>query len=79
MLVEPDRVGSGLGAGWWGLHVGQVLCIPQVSQHVLQLGPVWSCLTKQVNSVSKQTHSDGEREKKYENNTIYHYKAVSVS
>lgn len=59
MLVEPDHVGPGLGGGW-RLHVGQVLCISQVSQHVLQLGPVWPCLTGQFKGVSKQTNGDGE-------------------
>lgn len=52
MLVEPDRIGPGLG-GWWQLHVGQVLCVSQVSQHVLQLRPVWSCSTRQFTGVNK--------------------------
>lgn len=60
MLVEPDRVRPGLWGGW-RLHVGQVLYISQVSQHVLQLGPVWPCLTSQVKDVTKQTKSDRER------------------
>ena len=63
MLVEPSRVGSGLGCGW-RLHVRQVLCISQVGQHVLQLGPVWPCLMMQVKDFSKQTNRDGERKEK---------------
>lgn len=51
--------------------MGQVLCISQVSQHVLQLGPVWPYLTSQVNSVTKQTYSDGEwREKTKQHENI---------
>lgn len=44
VLVETDRIGAGLG-GQRGLHVGQVLCVSQVGQHVLQFGPVWPYLT----------------------------------
>ena len=39
MLVEAWHAGPGLGGGG-GLHVGQVLHVAEVSQHVLQLGPV---------------------------------------
>lgn len=70
VLIEPDCVGPGLRGGW-RLHVGQVLCISQVSQHVLQLGPVWPCLTRQFKGVSKQRHSDEEWRKKKKKNRKY--------
>ena len=53
VLVEAGHAGPGLGGRWW-LHVGQVLCVPQVSEHVLQFGPVWPYITSQVKSVNKQ-------------------------
>lgn len=36
VLVEPDRAGPGLRSRG-RLHVSQVLCVSEVSQHVLQL------------------------------------------
>lgn len=39
VFVETNSIGAGL-EGRWRLHVGHVLYISQVSQHILQLGPI---------------------------------------
>lgn len=45
VLVEADGAGPRLGlGGGGGLHVGQVLGVPQVGQQVLQRRPVGPCV-----------------------------------
>lgn len=77
VLIEPDCVGPRRRGGW-RLHVGQVLRISQVSQHVLQLGSVWPCFTGQFKGVSKQRHSDEERRKKKQTTNRKYKKSSTV-
>lgn len=59
VLVEPDSAGPGLRSRG-RLHVRQILCVSEVSQHVLQLWPVRPCLRGQFKSVSKQRRRTDE-------------------
>lgn len=54
VLAEADGAGPRLGlGGCGGLHVGQVLGVPQVGQQVLQRRPVGPCVDGgQVRGVS---------------------------
>lgn len=64
VLVEADRVGPGLRLGR-RLHVRQILCVSEVGQHVLQLGPVRPCSRSQV-----VTKTDKQSQKHERNQTV---------
>lgn len=65
VLVEADGAGPRLGlGGGGGLHVGQVLGVPQVGQQVLQRRPVGPCVDGgQVRGVSGGVGWEGRRRK----------------